>query len=339
MSQIIVTGIGDPVQNSRLEKDPELTVGADDVLLQMEAAPVNPVDFLFSNGWYGVQPRIPSTIGAEGVGRILEVGSAADPSLIGKRVVVLPTYEQGLWADTAVVPARNVVVVPEAVDASQLSMLAINPVTAYLILNDYVDLEPGEWVGQNLGNSTVARHVIALAKRAGVRTLSVVRSEKAAAEVRAQGGDIVLVDGEDLGDRIADALAGQHLRLVLDGAGGSTAGALAGALEHGGTVVAYGTTTGEVPPVPLGKLVFEDVTVRGFWIRTWVDQTPRAEIERTVAELADLVARGVLSVPVDSTYPIERYEDALARATSPERTGKVLLTFEPVPSRADETEV
>jgi NADPH:quinone reductase-like Zn-dependent oxidoreductase len=142
MSQIILTGIGDLAVNSRLEKDPELTVGADDVLLQMEAAPVNPVEFLFSAGMYGVRPRIPSTLGAEGVGRVLEAGSAADRSLIGKRVVVLPSYEQGLWGDTAVVPARNVVVVPEEIDASQLAMLAINPVTAYLILNDYVELKP-----------------------------------------------------------------------------------------------------------------------------------------------------------------------------------------------------
>jgi NADPH:quinone reductase-like Zn-dependent oxidoreductase len=328
MSQIILTGIGDLAVNSRLEKDPELTVGADDVLLQVEAAPVNPVDILFSAGMYGVRPQIPSTLGAEGVGRVLEAGSAADQSLIGKRVVVLPSYEQGLWGDTAVVPARNVVVVPEDVDASQLAMLAINPVTAYLILNDYVDLKPGEWVGQNLGNSGVARNVIALAKRDGVRTLSVVRSEKAAEQVRAVGGDIVLVDGEDLGDRIADALGGEHLRLVIDGAGGSTAGALADTLEPGGTVVVYGTTTGEVPPVPLGKLVFADLTVRGLWITTWLRATPRVEIERVVTELADLVARGVLSVPVDSTYPIERYQDALARATSPERVGKVLLTFD-----------
>lgn len=329
MSQIILTAIGDLAQNSRLETGLELKVGAEDVLLEMEVAPVNPVDFLFSNGWYAVQPQVPAAVGSEGVGRVREVGSAADKSLAGKRVVVLGTYEQGVWGDAVVLPARNVVVVPEGVDGAQLSMSVINPLTAHLLLKQYVDLEPGDWVGQNLGNSAVAKAVIALAKIAGVKTLSVVRSEKAAAEARAAGGDVVLIDGENLADDIATALGGKQLRLVLDGASGSTPGVLAAALEFGGTVVSYSSTTGEPPVLPLGTLVFGEAVLRGFWVVNWLHNAPRAEIEKTVGEIVDLIARGVLSVPVDSTYPLEQYQAALARHNSPERTGKVLLTFKP----------
>jgi NADPH:quinone reductase-like Zn-dependent oxidoreductase len=327
MSQIILTAIGDPAQNSRLETKPELKVGAEDVLLEMEVAPVNPVDFLFANGWYAVQPRIPAIVGAEGVGRVLEAGSAADKSLTGKRVVVLGTYEQGVWGDTVVVPARNVVVVPEGLDGGQLSMSVINPLTAHLMLKQYVDLKPGDWIGQNLGNSAVAKAVITLAKIAGFKTLNVVRSEKAAAEARAAGGDVVLIDGDDLAEGIAKALGGAQLRLVLDGASGSTPGVLAAALEFGGTVVSYSSATGEAPVLPLGSLVFGEVVLRGFWVVNWLRNTPRTEIEKAVGDVVDLIASGVLSVPVDSTYPLDQYQAAFARHNSPERTGKVLLTF------------
>jgi NADPH:quinone reductase-like Zn-dependent oxidoreductase len=327
MSQIILTAVGDLTGNARLEKDPDLTVGAEDALVRMEVSPINPVDYLFSNGYYALQPTIPAVLGSEGVGRVIEVGSAADQSLAGKRVVVLSPYEQGVWGDTVVVPTRNIVVVPEDVDAQQLSMAVVNPVTAHLMLTKYVDLEPGDWVGQTLGNSAVARSVIALAKIAGLRTLSVVRSEKAAEEARAAGGDVVLVDGDDLGDRIVAALGGDKLRLVLDGAGGSVPGTLATALEFGGTVVSYSSPTGEPPAVPLGNLVFSELAVRGFWLTNWVRSAPRAEIEKVVGDLVDLVARGVLAVPVDSTYPLDRYEEAFARNASPDRAGKVLFTF------------
>lgn len=327
MSQIILTGIGDPAQNYRTEKDLKLTVGPADVLVRLEAAPVNPVDFLFANGWYAVQPQLPSTIGSEGVGRVVGAGRDADQELVGKRVIVLPTYEQGLWADAAVVPARNVVAVPEGVDALQLSMLAVNPFTAHGILTRYVDLKPGDWIGQNLGNSAVARSVIALAKRAGVKTLSVVRRAEGLADVLAQGGDVALVEGEDLGSRITEALDGAKLRLVLDGAAAGTPGELAGALEPGGTVVTYSSTTNESPTLPLGNLVFSELVHRGFWLVNWIRNTPRAEIEQVVADTAAMIADGTLSVPVDSTFPLDRYEEALARATAPGRTGKVLLTF------------
>jgi NADPH:quinone reductase-like Zn-dependent oxidoreductase len=327
MSQIVLTAVGDPAENARLEATPELKVGADDVLVQMEVAPVNPVDFLFSMGWYGVQPVLPNVLGAEGVGRVREVGAAADQSLVGKRVVVLGTYEFGVWGDTVVVPARYVVAVREDVDGGQLSMAVINPITAYLMLTRYVDLKPGDWIGQTLGNSALAHSVVALASEAGLKTLSVVRSEKAAGEARAAGADVVLVDGDDLGDRVAKALDGEQLRLVLDGASGSAQAALTNALEFGGTVVTYSSATGEAPVMPLGTFVFGEVIHRGIWVVNWFRTAPRAEIEEVVTKMVDLVARGVLSVPVDSTFSLDEYQEAFARHNSADRAGKVLFTF------------
>jgi NADPH:quinone reductase-like Zn-dependent oxidoreductase len=326
MSQLILTGIGDVDGTIRFEKNPDLTVGAQDLLVVIEAAPVNPSDFLLINGRYGFQPEIPSAQGSEGVGRVVAAGAEADQSLIGKRVVILPTYEQGTWSDQVVVPVRNVVVAPEGTDALQLSMLAINPATAYLLLNQYVDLQPGDWIGQNLGNSGVGQAVIALAKRAGVKTLSVVRREDAAKHLRAIGADVVLVDGKDLGTRITEALGGAQLRIVFDGAAGTSPGELAHALEFGGTVVSYSSTVGEAPTLPLSDFIYRELVLRGFWLINWIRNAPREEIERVYAELADLVTEGVLITAVEATYALEDYQAAFDHARKPERSGKVLFT-------------
>jgi NADPH:quinone reductase-like Zn-dependent oxidoreductase len=325
MSQLILTGIGDLTGNLRLEKDPELTVGPSDVLVQLEASPINPVDTLFANGWYPVQPSLPSAIGSEGVGRVV---SAADSSLVGKRVVILPTYEQGVWGDQVVVAARNVVVVPEGVDALQLAMLAINPLTAYLILKNFVDLKPGDWVGLNLGNSGMGRNILALAKEFGLKVVTVVRRPSAVAELQLLGADIVLTEGPDLAAQTAEALGSSRLRLVLDGAGGTTtAASLASSLEFGGTVVAYSSINGDATVLPSGTLVFGHVSVRGFWVVNWLRSASRAEIESVFAELASLVARGVISIPVDQTYSLDQWEEAIAQSVSPSRTGKILFVF------------
>ena len=55
-------------------------------------------------------------------------------------VLILPTYEQGTWADEVVVPVRNIVLMSDEADPLQLSMIGINPATAYLLLNRYVSL-------------------------------------------------------------------------------------------------------------------------------------------------------------------------------------------------------
>jgi NADPH:quinone reductase-like Zn-dependent oxidoreductase len=70
---------------------------------------------------------------------------------------------------------RNIVPVSDEADLLQLAMIWINPVTAYLLLNRYVSLTPGDWIGQTAANSAIGQYIIALAKLAGVKTLNGVR--------------------------------------------------------------------------------------------------------------------------------------------------------------------
>lgn len=79
-------------------------------------------------------------------------------------------------------------------------MMGINPPTAVLLLREYVDLQPGDWVAQNAANSGVGRLVIAIAKTRGLRTINFVRRAELVAELKAAGGDIVVVD--EVQDRV-----------------------------------------------------------------------------------------------------------------------------------------
>ena len=181
---------------------------------------------------YGLRPVFPSSVGAEGVGRVAKIGSKVDPALQGKRVLILPTYEQGTWADHVVAPARNLVPMSNEADPLQLSMIGINPVTAYLLLNRYVSLMPGDWIGQTAANSAMGQYIIKLAKLAGVKTLNVVRREEAAEQVRRWGGDRVVLQGDNLHKDIEEALDGKKLSLVLDSVGGTPVGDLAKSLKN-----------------------------------------------------------------------------------------------------------
>jgi len=177
MRQLQLVAHGEPSDVIQLATTPEQTLGQEDVLVSMEAAPLNPLDFLFVRGIYGIRPAFPSSLGAEGVGRVAQTGSKIKVTLRGKRVLILPTYEQGTWADQVVVPVRNIVPMNDEADPLQLSMIGINPATAYLLLNRYVSLMPGDWIGQTAANSAVGQYIIALAKLAGVGSSQSYRPE------------------------------------------------------------------------------------------------------------------------------------------------------------------
>jgi NADPH:quinone reductase-like Zn-dependent oxidoreductase len=293
------------------------TAGPGEALVTIEAATVNPSDLKLAEGKYGFRPaQLPFAIGTEGVGRVT---GPADSELLGKRVLLVPTYEHGTWAEEVAVKTANLIEIPDEGDPVQLATVGVNPLTAYLALKQ-VDLKPGDWVGQNLGNSAVGRAAAQLARHAGFRTLSVVRRPEAAVGLES---DVVLVDGPDLAERIKAELGDSQLRLVLDGTGDATTGALAAAAELGATVVSYSSVTGQTPPIGLGDLIYRQLRIVGLWIINWTRTAPREELEQVYGELARLTVDGVLHTEVAATYPVAEYTKALQHAG--QGGGKVLF--------------
>jgi len=327
MRQLQLIAHGEPSDVIEINTVSVPALGQEDVLISMEAAPLNPSDFLFVRGMYGVRPTFPSPVGAEGVGRIAKIGSRVDAALRGKRVLIIPTYEQGTWADEVVAPVRNLVPMSSEADPLQLSMIGINPATAYLLLNRYVSLMPGDWIGQTAANAAMGQYIIALAKLAGVKTLNVVRRQEAAEQVRQWGGDRVVLQGDNLHQDIEEALGGKKLSLVLDTVGGTSVGELAKSLRPGGAIVVYALQSGQFPAISPGDLIYRGLSLHGFWLINWIRNAPRTEIEETYQKLGDLVADGSLFAAVEHVYPLDQFKEAFKQSLKSNRSGKILFQF------------
>lgn len=195
--------------------------GAGEVLVEVLAAPINPSDVLTLTGDYGSLPPLPGVGGNEGVGRIAVLGDDVERLQVGQ-TVLLP-IGTGTWSAHLVAPAKALTPLPDAADPVQLSMMTVNPPTARLVLTDIVDLQPGEWVTQNAANSAVGGYLAQLTTLRGLKTVNVVRREAAKETLVDQGGDVVLVDGDDLADRVKDATGGEAIRLDIDAVGGMAA--------------------------------------------------------------------------------------------------------------------
>src|SRR5436309_12993774 len=120
MRQLQLLAHREPSDVIELNTVAESALGQEDVLISMEAAPLNPSDFVLVRGMYGIRPAFPSPVGAGGVGRVTQTDSKVDRALQGKRVLILATYEQGRWADEGVVPERNIAPMTAEEDPLQL---------------------------------------------------------------------------------------------------------------------------------------------------------------------------------------------------------------------------
>lgn len=292
-------------------------------LVAVLAAPINPSDVLMLTGQYGMLPPLPAVGGSEGVGKVVELGPDTQGPAIGQ-TVLLPAGA-GTWASHVVVPAARLIPLPNEADPQQLAMLTVNPPTASLLLSDFADLQPGDWVIQNGANSGVGSYVVQLAKLRGLKTVNIVRRESAVAGVLAQGGDVVLVDGDDLAERVKAATGGAPIKLGIDAVGGKATMRLAMTLAESTSIVNYGALSGEPCIVTPRELIFRDVTLKGFWLARWFRVTPQAQQYALLTELAGLIATGKLSTPIQATYDVAQIKEAVAAAAAGERQGKILI--------------
>lgn len=296
---------------------------AGEVLVEVLAAPINPSDVLTLTGQYGSLPPLPAVGGNEGVGRVLEVGDDVRTIAVGQRVL-LP-IGGGTWRTHLVADARALIALPNAGDPAQLAMLGVNPPTAALLLSEFVALAPGEWVIQNAANSAVGTYLMQLARLRGFNTVNIVRRESALEAARAAGGDVVLVDGENLAKRVREATGGAAIRLGIDAVGGGATERLAQCLATGGSIINYGAMSGEACKLSPPSLIFRDISLRGFWLARWLQQDNASRRAALFGELAALIADGTLSARIAATFPIERIKEAVAAAAQGERNGKIVL--------------
>src|ERR1700738_4362336 len=143
MKAIQIEAFGNPAEVMKLVDVPDVGAPAEaEVVIALEASPINMSDLLMISGRYGYRPPLPCVVGTEGVGRVVAVGSSVTHLKAGDRTLI--PYPSAAWGERIKAEASRLRPLG-AGDVNQLAMLGINPPTAYLMLTGYVSLPRGSW--------------------------------------------------------------------------------------------------------------------------------------------------------------------------------------------------
>jgi len=325
IKSIVYERHGNPAEVLQIQTQPWPKPAAAEAIVAMRVAPINPADINAIEGKYPGRREGPAVPGFEGAGVVVEVG--ADVSTITQGALVILPHNIGTWREALAVKASELVAVPPEIEPVHAAMLKINPMTAWRLLHDYVDLARGDWLIQNAANSAAGRAVIQIAHELGYKTVNVVRRPELIDELRGEGGDVVLVDGEKLRDEVKDATSGVAIRLGLNAVGGESALRLANCLAFGGTLVSFGAMSLQPLKIPTGFLIFKDLRFRGIWINKWYDDATMQERMEAFKRLFDMAKRGLLKTKVEKAYAIEDAKAAVAHASQSKRSGKIIFEF------------
>ncbi|MFF3563755.1 zinc-dependent alcohol dehydrogenase family protein [Streptomyces sp. NPDC002574] len=343
MRALVAGKVGEPNDVLRLESRPVPVPEAGQALIRVTATPIHASDLHVLRGRYGFTPEFPAVGGnMECVGRVEALGPETEGLKIGERVVTMAIPPvpgppvAGTWQEYLVADTRRLLPVPDDLSDSEACQLAVNPLTALLLVTRVLDVQPGEWLLQTAAGSTVGRLVIQLAKHLGIRTINVVRRRDAVDEIKALGGDeVICTEDEDLLRRVAEIAGRDGVRKAVDCVAGHVGAQVSQSLAPGGELVVYGalSTHRQTDPaaltIPLSarSVIYETKVVRGFWLNRWFGSASPQDALRALSEVRDLVAASVLSIPEGRPFPLDDFSEAITLAETPARGAKPLFVF------------
>src|SRR6478672_8405225 len=321
MKAIHLTAYGDPAQNLKMVEVSEPNApSAGEALVRMEYAPIASSDLLLANGVYLLKPKLPTVIGGEGAGIVEAIGPGVTNVKVSDRVTI--PFGTFTWSEKVLAPAQGLFVVPPSIDAKTASMLNINPTTAVLLLSEFVKLKPKDWIVINAANSQIARCLIAIAKSRDLKIAGIVRRPERIPEIEKLGVDFVGVESPELSKQIQTATDGMPIRLGHDAVGGPATATIASVLSPRAHLVVYAWLSGSPIQVGQGDLIAKRLNIHGFWMY-YEEYLPK--IPAALAEAANVVASGKLTLPITATYKPSQIKEAIEHS---QRGGQGSIGFQ-----------
>ncbi|WP_432108039.1 NAD(P)H-quinone oxidoreductase [Streptomyces sp. AA1529] len=302
--------------------DPE--PGEGEVLVDVAASAVNRADVLQRQGFYDPPPGASPYPGLECAGRIAALGPGVSGWSVGDRVCAL--LGGGGYAERVVVPAGQLLPVPEGVDVTTAAGLPEVTCTVWSNVFMVAHLRPGETLLVHGGSSGIGTMAIQLAKSVGARVAVTAGTAEKLRRCAELGADILINYREqDFVEELRAATDGAGADVILDNMGAKYLERNVKALAVNGRLAVIGMQGGAKGELNLGALLAK----RGAVTATSLRARPAAEKAAIVAAVREhvwpLLSDGRVRPVVDSTVPMRDAARAHQLLDESGHVGKILL--------------
>ena len=295
--------------------------GPGQVLIRVEATGVNFIEVYFRKGVY--KASLPLTPGSEAAGTVEELG----PGVVGFKAgdAVASTSVLGSYAEYALVPAAQLVKIPEGLTMEQAAAAMLQGMTAHYLSHSTFPLKAGNTALVHAGAGGVGLLLTQIAAKLGARVITTV-STAAKAELSREAGasEAILYTEQDFETEVKHLTGGKGVDVVYDSVGKTTFDGSLNCLRPRGMLALFGASSGPVPPFDLNRL-----SGKGSLFVTrptlWHYIATRAELEWRAGDVLGWAAKGELQLRTEHRYPLAEAGQAQTDLEGRKTTGKILL--------------
>jgi NADPH:quinone reductase len=325
MKAWVVEEIVDPAR-MRLAEVPRPVPTADQLLVRVEAAGLNFLDTLVIKGQYQAKPALPFTPGVEVVGRVVGNGGEGLPA--DTRVACsTPVGRFGGFAEYAVVPAAEVVVLDETIPAGAALALRGNYPTSLYALRHAGRLAKGETLLVHAGAGGVGSAAVQLGKRFGARVIATAGSASKLEACRLLGADVALDYTTSSWVAEVRRLAPEGVDVVYDPVGGETGVQSLRCLAFGARYLVIGFAGGALTQLPANRLLLQNASAVGVLWGAVRKRDPLLS-SRLTDEVYAAYRAGEIEPLKTPTFPFDKAPEALEALEGRQTAGKTVLLMD-----------
>ncbi len=320
MKAIVVPSHGGPEQ-LKLEEVPVPVPAAGQVLIRIAAVGVNFIDVYQRTGLYPTTP--PFTPGLEAAGVVEQVGPDVTGFTPGNRVAY--AMGPGSYAEFAVVPAWQLVKIPETVAFETAAAAMLQGMTAHYLTHSTFPLSEDDTALVHAAAGGTGGLIVQMAKLRGARVIATTSTREKADRARRAGADEVILYTEQDFQAETRRLTGERgVDVVYDSVGAATWEKSLDSLRPRGMMVSFGNASGPVPEIrPLllsqkGSLYLTRPTLFHYC-------AGREELLERAGAVLDWISSGKLSIRIHKSYPLSAAAEAHVDLEGRKTAGKLLL--------------
>lgn len=302
------------------EETPTPTPSPHQVLIKVDSSGVNYADIMRRKGGYP-GPDLPSTLGLEAAGSIVELGRDVTGLTEGQRVMAMGPQGN---AEYVAVNANLVFPYPESTDPVQAGGMPLVFLTAYHLLRSRGQMQSGDTVLIQAGASGVGTVATQLAKAWGARVITTASTQEKLDLSRSLGADETInYTTEDFEPRVLELTDGKGVELVLECVGGPVLEKSVKCVASYGRLISYGNASGSPANIPSGDFTSANRTIIGFSM----GRSPVGKLDHklAMAELFPMIASGQAKLIVDQVLPMSEVAKAHQHLSNRGTRGKVIL--------------
>ena len=224
-----------------------------EVTIEHKAIGLNYIDTYHRSGLYPL--NLPTSIGAEGAGTIIKVGTNVKEFSVGDRVSYAGT-PLGAYSTHRNYPTKNLVKVPDSIDLEIAATLMTKGLTTFYLLHKTYKVTSGQTVLFHAAAGGVGQIFGQWAKTLGCATIGTVGSDEKIQKAKTYGYDHVInYNKENFSEKVLEITDGKGVPVVYDGVGKNTFEDSLKCLCVRGMMVSFGNASGPLSPINVPKLL------------------------------------------------------------------------------------